>query len=122
MTWGRGMKYGNTRTEFAGRSFASKFEASVAGLWLLMVKGGILKDLEFQVEVRLTRAGVIYKPDMRAFNIELGQTIYGEAKGFETPEWRIKRRLWTVYGPGQLWIYKGSAAYPKLVETIVPTG
>ena len=125
-------KYGNSRTEFAGRSFASKLEASVAGVWQLHQAAGELRDVEYQVEVRLTRAGVIYKPDMRAWHLgglvdDKGRPvavgpIYGEAKGFETPEWRIKKRLWSVYGPGPLAIYMGAAARPKLVEWVIPSG
>lgn len=125
------MKYGNYRTEFMGRQFASKFEASVAGLWVIHQNAKLLQDMEFQVQVELTRAGIIYKPDFKAWNIGLTDEkgrivpegpIYGEAKGFKTPEWRIKRRLWTVYGPGPLFIYEGSAARPVLVEVLRPTG
>lgn len=114
------LKFGNTRSEFAGRSFASKLEASVYGLLLQQQACGLLKEIQCQVEVRLTDADVIYKPDFRFFDLELNEHVFAEAKGFETPEWRIKRRLWTVYGPGRLRIYKGSAARPTLVEEIVP--
>lgn len=108
--------------EFAGRSFASKLEASVYALLLLREKAGEIKEIECQVQVALSAAGIIYKPDFRFVRTSDGKACFAEAKGFETPEWRIKLRLWKVYGAGPLEIWKGSAASPKLIETIIPLG
>lgn len=101
-------------------SFASKFEAEVYDMLYLMEKGGLLKDLQCQRHVRLTDAEITYIPDFRAFNTETNNVEYFEAKGFETPVWRIKKKLWQYYGPGKLYIYKRSKLGPKLVETVIP--
>jgi hypothetical protein len=111
-----------TRVELDGRSFASKLEASVYCLLKQEVALGAIRNLECQVEVRLTNASIIYKPDFRFVDVVTGESIYAEAKGFETPEWRLKLKLWKFYGPGPLKIYRGSAAYPKLMETVIPRG
>lgn len=115
-------KYGAKRTELAGRSFASKLEASVYALLLLREKAGEIAEIECQVQVALTAAGIIYKPDFRFIRTADARACFAEAKGFETPEWRIKLRLWKVYGLGPLELWKGSAARPVLVDTINPIG
>ena len=114
-------KYKNKTSEFAGRSFASKLEASVYGLLLQMQRGGLITGLECQRSVYLTDARIQMIPDFEFLDCETGLVTYAEAKGFETSDYRIKRRLWKFYGPGTLWVYKGTAKNPKLFETIVPT-
>lgn len=68
----------------------------------------------------LTAARINYIADFSAFELATGNIIFFEAKGVETPSWRIKRRLWEFYGPGELRIYKGNHVRPFLFETIVP--
>ena len=98
----RGSKYGSRRTG----GFHSKFEASAyQSLKDREIKGEI-KNLKTQVQVYMTRAKILYKPDFSYE--ENGETVYLEAKGFETDVWRIKRRLWKYYGPGKLIVVKGS--------------
>lgn len=99
-------------------NFASKLEAEVFEILKLKEEAGLIKGLKCQVEIRLTDAQIIYKPDF-AF-IENNIAAYAEAKGFKTPSWNIKKRLWEYYGPGPLYIYEGSHKYPKLTETIIP--
>jgi predicted nuclease of restriction endonuclease-like RecB superfamily len=110
-------KFGSKRVEVSGMSFASKLEAAVFQVLKLMEKAGEVKDIKAQDTVYLSKARIIYKPD---FKIETtaGETAWVEAKGFETPEWRIKLRLWKAYGPGPLWIFRGSHANPKLDEVV----
>jgi hypothetical protein len=115
-------KYGAKRTERAGYSFASKLEAAVFDMLKLQEKAGEISSLQCQVQVRLTDAGIIYKPDFKFFDERLRCDVYAEAKGYETAEWRIKLRLWRSYGPGLLRIYKGSAARITLADEIVPRG
>lgn len=118
--WGR-QKFGATRAEADGRSFASKLERAVYELLKLRKQAGEIIEIKCQVQVSLTKAGIIYRPDFQCFTADGGH-FYCESKGFETPEWRIKRRLWTVYGPGRLEIWMGSHTKPRLVETIEPKG
>ena len=106
-------KYGNAKTELDGHSFSSKFEASVYGL--LKTQGH--EVLQCQDHVYLTDARILYIPDFRCKDKD-GNIFHAEAKGFETDVWRIKRRLWQSYGPGDLHVYKGTAARPYLHEVI----
>jgi len=46
--------------------------------------------------------------------------IWIEFKGFETPLWRLKRRLWMFYGPGPLHVYKMGRGRIYLDEIITP--
>jgi len=113
-------KFGAKRTEVHGRSFASKLEAAVYMILLLREKAGEISDIECQVQVALSAAGIIYKPDFR-FETPAGP-VFAEAKGFDTPEWRLKLRLWKAYGPAPLEIWRGSATKPVLTETVKTLG
>lgn len=115
-------KYGNVRSTCGDHSHASKLESAVCWLLSLRQKAGEIRDLRSQVAVKLTKAEITYIADFRftfTANEEIG---FAEAKGFKTPEWRLKLRLWRHYGPGVLEIYEGNYARPKLVETVVPKG
>lgn len=85
----------------------------------LLERAGQVKEIHCQPQVELTRAKIIYKPDFLV-TIADGSTHYEEVKGFETPEWRIKRRLWLWYGPGKLIVFKGSASRLFEHETLIP--
>jgi len=98
----RGSKYGSRRTG----GFHSGLEAAVYQHLKDREEKGEISNLKTQVQVHMTRAKILYKPDF-SFE-ENGETIYWEAKGFEGPVWRIKRRLWKFYGPGKLVVVKGS--------------
>ena len=113
-------KYKNAKsTDEAGRSFDSGLERSVFRILELQQRAGEIKSIRQQASVYLTDARILYKPD---FEVEAadGSTYFVEAKGFKTAVYAIKRRLWMHYGPGPLHVYEGSAANPKLTETIIP--
>lgn len=99
--------------------FASKLEAAVHATLQLLERAGEIKSIQIQDHVRLSKAEILYIPD---FRVELpdGAVEWHEAKGFETPEWKIKKRLWKAYGPGPLTVWKGSHAKPYIHERIVP--
>jgi hypothetical protein len=59
-------------------------------------------------------------PDFFYLDVNTKEECYAEAKGFETSDYRIKRRLWTVYGPGQLTVWGGSYKKPFIKEVIIP--
>ncbi len=115
-------KYGNKKVEHAGRTFDSRLEKALYDDLLLQQAAGILRDIKAQDCVYLTAARILYKADYSAFHIAEGITKWHEAKGFKTPVWGIKRRLWKFYGPGPLLVYEGSARNFRLTETIVPKG
>lgn len=113
-------KYGSKKTEYDGISFPSKLEASVYQILKIMEKAGEIKDLKTQEYVYLTEARIAYIADFSYIDCKSGEKVWAEAKGLETDVWRIKRRLWAYFGPGQLVIYKGTYRNPKLYETITP--
>lgn len=118
--FGRRTKYGQKKTELAGQTFDSKAEATLYQELLLREKAGELENLRRQVRVSLTKSKIIYIADYCAFDTSKQKDIYFEMKGFETDVWKIKRRLWTEYGPSELHIYKGDYRRLKLHEVIIP--
>lgn len=113
-------KYGAKKVERAGMWFDSKFEASVYDILVWRQKAGEITELKCQDEVSLTRAGIIYKPDFRYNDMGLGRTVWAEAKGYESPVWPLKLRLWGHYGPGRLEIWKGDYRKPRLWKIVEP--
>lgn len=110
------------RTEFAGHSFASNLEKNLYMMLVLRQRGKEIGDIQVQDTVRLSDAEIIYKPDFKFTNLETGEDEWAEAKGIETPEWRLKRKLWQYYGPGKLHVYmaKPWSSTPVFKETIIP--
>jgi len=112
-------KYGAKKIERKpGLWFASKLESAVYDILLLREKAGEISEIKCQDTVYLTDARIIYKPDFRFLNNETGNLEWSEAKGLELQAWRIKRKLWMYYGPGNLLVYMGSWQRPFLKETI----
>lgn len=108
-------KYGAKRTEVNGISFASKGEAGLYEMLWALERVKRISGLRVQEKIYLTRARILMKPDF-AYEVN-GRTEYAEYKGMETPEWKLKRRLWLAYGPGVLHVYKGKN---QLVESLDP--
>lgn len=114
------MTYSKYRAIKSG-GFASKLEHSVHRTLLLEQAAGLIRIEALQPNVLLSRAQIKYIPDFKIFDLNLNETVFVEAKGFETPEWRIKLKLWRAYGPGILRIVKGSAQRIYISE-VVPKG
>lgn len=114
-------KYYNKKTDFDGHSFPSKGHAACYALLKLREKAGEIKILKCEDNIHLTEAKILYIADFKCLDIKTNKEFWVEFKGFETPVWRIKRRLWQFYGPGTLEIYRasrGSAVTVYLQETI----
>ena len=90
-----------------GYNHRSKLEADVANMLVAMKTSGEIKDFKREVPVMLTKAKIKYVADFCVENFEGGK-YFIEAKGFETPTWRIKKRLWEYYGDGRLEVWKRS--------------
>jgi len=116
--WGN--KYKNTRSKVDGYNFSSKLEASVYLVLKQAQDKGEIKILKTQEQVHLTKAKILYKPDFTVYDEIAREIQYIEAKGFETPSWRIKRKLWMHYGPGKLIIYKGNSSRIFISEVLQP--
>lgn len=115
-------KYGAKRSSSSdGRSFHSKGERNhyEQNIRLREIAGEI-SDVKFQTQIELTDAAVIYKPDFVYFEKATNQTIAEEFKGFETPDWRIKRKLYSVYGPYPLRIFTADRRGSLTKEQIIP--
>lgn len=115
-------KFGNKKIVHRGHSFASKFEAQIFDHLRMLELGGELQDLKCQPHVFLTDARIEMIPDFTAIEIKSGRRIYFEAKGFETSDWRIKLKLWGVYGPAPLRIYKMVRGGFMMTDCVIPKG
>lgn len=113
-------KYKRVKTERPGIWLDSKLEAAVYDELKLRERSKLIRNLKCQEIVLLTEANIKYIADFSFINVETEEKEFAEAKGFKTPEWRIKRKLWEYYGPGKLYIYTGSYKRIKLEETICP--
>jgi hypothetical protein len=119
MAWNRSrfQKYGATRVKHRGYSFASKLEAAVFDILKLREKAGEIYDIKVQQRVYLLKDPDIYYISDFSF-IHDDVLKYAEAKGMETPEWKIKKKLWQHFGPSDLEIWMGSYSRPKLIEIV----
>lgn len=111
-----GSKYGAKKT---ADGFPSKLERAVYEMLLLREKKGEVKDVRRQHRVDLV-AGVSWKIDFSATDTKTGKTIFVEAKGIETSDYKIKKKLFKEFGTGLLEIWKGNYHKPKLAEVITP--
>lgn len=100
--------------------FQSKAEKSLYQLLWLRQRAGEIRNLKCQVQVYLTEAKILYKPDFYFEQNDHGEwkERWSEMKGFETAVWKIKRRLWMFYGPGPLDIWKLNRSGIFFSETI----
>lgn len=114
----RKSKLGNTRVQLDGYSFASKLEAAVYAQLKFLILAGEIKILLHQPRVHLTEARILYIPDFKCLNLKTNEEFFVEAKGFETPDWKIKKRLWEKYGPAPLHIWRGTYSRPALKQIL----
>lgn len=110
-------KYGAARVSLAGYSFASKLEAAVFQIYKAMESAGEISDLKIQQRVYLLRDPDIYYIADFSF-VRDGVLVFAEAKGMETPEWKLKKKLWIHFVPHNLEIWRGSYSRPRLDEII----
>ena len=101
-----------------------KFDSIAEGDYYIFLKNleqfQGLKILELQPKVYMTKARILYKPD---FLIEQdGLKTWIEVKGFETPVYKLKLRLWKFYGPGILHVVKKNRFGFETIERIEPQG
>lgn len=114
MAWNNYNKYGNKKSTIDGMTFDSKKEAQHYLNLKLLEKGGVIKNLQRQVKYVLipaqrepdkvgARGGVIkgklierecaYIADFVYKDLEKGELVVEDTKGFRTPEYIIKRKL-----------------------------
>lgn len=113
-------KYRAKRRLYQGYSFASGGEAECFAMLKLMERAGEIEVLQVQCQVELSDAKIVYKPDFKIKDLKTGETVYVEFKGFQTAEWRIKRKLWLAYGPSKLLVYGKLGSRITLIEELIP--
>src|SRR4051812_25234862 len=109
-------KFRAKKVEADGYKFASKAEYALYCELKLNTKVAV----QYQDKIYLTKARILYRPDFKLTSKASGDVVWVEMKGAETSTWRIKRRLWEVYGPGRLLVYKMRGSKPYLFEEINP--
>ena len=95
-------KYGNTKMAIDGITFDSKAEASRYAELKILERAGQITGLELQPKFtvldkytiggRKERA-VIYIPDFKYTDTKTGVEVVEDVKGFETKDFKIKRKL-----------------------------
>ena len=83
-------KYGAKKTTVDGITFDSKWEAQRWGELKAMERGGYVKDLERQVKYEIIvndQKICRYVADFRYKKVD------DDAKGFETPDFKLKKKL-----------------------------
>lgn len=115
-----GYKSANKYKAKSANGFPSKFEAAVYEYLLFRELAKEISEIKRQQTVYLTDAKIAYKVDFSYHDLKSEKTIWVEAKGFPTDVWRLKKRLWAIYGPGPLEIFTGNYKKPSLTETILP--
>ena len=101
-------KYGNQKVTVLGEEFDSKREAD---RWLLLrdrQRAGEISDLRRQVKIPLdgrdgplrTSTGRVmcYIADFAYLNLDNGLMVYEDAKGFATPEYKVKAAVVRAMG------------------------
>lgn len=114
------MKYNNKKVECDGYSFASKLEASVYSILKNRENLGEIKIVQVQDHIYLSDARITYVPDFKCLDVKSGDNFWVEAKGFQGPRWPTIKKMWKVFGPGKLEIYRGNYKRPFLDKIIVP--
>lgn len=101
-------KYKNKKTIVDGIPFDSLKEARRYGELKLLVKGGVIKDLELQPVFELvpsqihggkTMRKVSYIADFMYKDIKRGVTVVEDVKGFKTDVYKIKKKLFLYKYP-----------------------
>jgi len=111
-------KYSSKRTVVNGSTFDSKAEAAYYIELALLLDKGDLISVELHPKVYLTTSRILYKPDFKIKD-KFDRVWYVDVKGFETPVFKIKKRLWKHYGDGCLRLVKKSGSTFKLVEEVI---
>lgn len=99
--WRMWHKYGARRTEYNGILYASKREAEYAQELDLRVRIGEIVSWERQIPFELVVAGTkICRYILDFVEIDKdGNRTYIEVKGFPTPEWKLKFKLFKALFP-----------------------
>lgn len=96
MTKGKRSKFGNRKTVFNGITFDSAVEARRYRVLQMLLDAGDITDLKLQPSYRLEAHGApicTYRADFAYRDAVSGEDITEDVKGFQTPEFKLKRKL-----------------------------
>ena len=95
-------KYSNKKVIVDGHTFDSMKEARRYGELKLMVRAGVIKDLELQPAFELiptirteteTLRKTVYKADFRYTDIKTGGVVVEDVKGYKTDVYKLKKKM-----------------------------
>lgn len=95
-----------------GRCYASKAEMEYA-----VLLASTRTWTREQPVVLLGPSQIRYVPDFAVYG-DTEDPIYIDIKGMETPEFKLKKKLWAAHGPGNLHIVKKSGKKFKTTEIV----
>lgn len=105
-------KYGNKRTEYNGRTYASKAEANRAMDLDALLAAGEIDGWKAQPRVEL-EPGIRCRPDFEVW----GKTHWFEdVKGAETERFKLVKKLWRLHGPADLHVLHVKSGQVELVQ------
>ncbi|AKG94553.1 hypothetical protein Shpa_42 [Paracoccus phage Shpa] len=102
-------KFGNVPQEVDGIKFDSMKEAARWGALKLLENAGLIRDLKRQVRFPLegrdgpirfkpSNRPAVYVADFTYFDVPKGVQIIEDAKGYRTPEYKLKRAILAAQG------------------------
>ena len=89
-------KYGNRKVWLDNILFQSVHEADRYKELIMLQSAGLITELELQPRFKIVIEGqkiCTYIADFRYLSTETGQRITEDAKGYPTPEYKIKKKL-----------------------------
>lgn len=92
-------KYGAKATTVDGIRFASKFESERYGYLKSLERAGVIRSLQLQPRYKLAVNGILICTYVADFSYEREGTdgnwtsVVEDAKGVETPEFKLKKKL-----------------------------
>ena len=115
-------KFKNIRVEIDGIKFDSKAEGNIYLAHKEKQGNGECKIIGFQKTLHMIGAEITYRTDLVLLSWVTGQEYYVEAKGVETPEWKLKLELYRrgFFGDKKLEIWKQSGKKVKKIDEIYP--
>lgn len=100
---GRGNKFGAKKTVVDGITFASKFEADRYITLKYLQMAGEIKDLVLQPKFKIyngftdrygkKRQPIYYIADFQYYEVEIGETVVEDTKGFDTDVFMMKKKM-----------------------------
>lgn len=117
-------KYGNRRIwcDVEGRMFHSVLERDTCRVIRLLERAGKCKLLEFQPAIFLTQAGIEYRADFLTRDNDTGREVWHDAKGRETADFILKRKLFQHYAGRilTLWARPEGGGLPTIERVFMP--